>query len=89
MQPLLQQHKGETEEEAGDPYGHLQAGDTTAAESGQLESNIWDNCSEKISRGEEPPAVSHHGDGAEHLDTAAGGVVTHLPLLDVIPAHIV
>ena len=63
--------------------------DTTAAESERHESNIWDDCSEKINRGEEPPAVSHHGGGAEHPDTAAGGVAVHLPLLDVMPAYIV
>ena len=67
----------------------LQAGDTTATESEQLESNFWNDGSEKITGGDAPPTVSHHGVGVEHLDTAAGGVVTHLPLLDLIPAHIV
>ena len=67
----------------------LQAGDTTATESEQLKSNFWNDGSEKITGGDEPPTVSHHGVGAEHLDTAAGGVVTFLPLLDVIPGHIV
>ena len=64
----------------------LQAGDTPEKELDQLEDNIRDVCSEKIPRGDEPYAVSHHDVGADHPDTAAGGVAVHLPLLEVMPS---